>query len=225
MTIQELHENTIDLCSRLIQAKSYSGEEREVVGVIEREMRRLGYDEVTVDEYGNVIGCLRGRRPGPRVLLDGHIDTVPVQEPERWSFDPFGGEIRDDRVCGRGASDMKGAVAAMICAAAAYAQEGFDMFEMMINGIKEEFVKFCYNVTVQTTTQRKNVLGSGEGRKDEYEDEPMEAGGQQVPDQAAVPKREHKQETVRRDAPKVGRNDPCPCGSGKKYKHCCGRNQ
>lgn len=123
MTIQELHENTIDLCSRLIQAKSYSGEEREVVGVIEREMRRLGYDEVTVDEYGNVIGCLRGRRPGPRVLLDGHIDTVPVQEPERWSFDPFGGEIRDDRVCGRGASDMKGAVAAMICAAAAYAQE------------------------------------------------------------------------------------------------------
>ncbi len=30
--------------------------------------------------------------------------------------------------------------------------------------------------------------------------------------------------TVRRDQPKVGRNDPCPCGSGKKYKHCCGRN-
>ena len=33
-----------------------------------------------------------------------------------------------------------------------------------------------------------------------------------------------KQETVRRDMPKVGRNDPCPCGSGKKYKNCCGRN-
>ena len=51
MTIQELHENTIDLCSRLIQAKSYSGEEREVVGVIEREMRRLGYDEVTARAF------------------------------------------------------------------------------------------------------------------------------------------------------------------------------
>ena len=37
--------------------------------------------------------------------------------------------------------------------------------------------------------------------------------------------KEFKQsKTVRRDAPKVGRNDPCPCGSGKKYKHCCGRN-
>ncbi|MBQ2846449.1 MAG: SEC-C domain-containing protein, partial [Firmicutes bacterium] len=40
------------------------------------------------------------------------------------------------------------------------------------------------------------------------------------------PEREkRKPETVRRDAPKVGRNDPCPCGSGKKYKHCCGRNE
>ena len=45
-----------------------------------------------------------------------------------------------------------------------------------------------------------------------------------APAQAAVPKRERKQETVRRETPKVGRNDPCPCGSGKKYKHCCGRN-
>ena len=37
--------------------------------------------------------------------------------------------------------------------------------------------------------------------------------------------KEFKQsKTVRRDVPKVGRNDPCPCGSGKKYKHCCGRN-
>lgn len=122
MTTQQLYSNTIDLCSRLIQAKSYSGEEREVVSVIEQEMCRLGYDEVTIDAYGNVIGCIHGNRPGPKILLDGHIDTVPVQEPDRWSFDPFGGEIRDDRVCGRGASDMKGAVAAMICAAAAYAQ-------------------------------------------------------------------------------------------------------
>ena len=41
---------------------------------------------------------------------------------------------------------------------------------------------------------------------------------------AAETWRERKQETVRRETPKVGRNDPCPCGSGKKYKHCCGRN-
>lgn len=109
--------------------------------------------------------------------------------------------------------------------AAAYAQEGFDMFELMINSIKEEFVKFCYNVTVQTTTERKNILGSGEGKKDEFKDEPEQnAGNMELPAAAAVPKRENKQQTVKRESPKVGRNDPCPCGSGKKYKHCCGRN-
>lgn len=108
--------------------------------------------------------------------------------------------------------------------AAAYAHEGFDMFELMVNSIKEEFVKFCYNVTVQTTTQRKNVIGRGESRKDEFLGEQFPAGDEDVPEAAAVPEREHKQQTVRRDTPKVGRNDPCPCGSGKKYKHCCGRN-
>ena len=110
--------------------------------------------------------------------------------------------------------------------AAAYAQEGFDMFELMVNSIKEEFVKFCYNVTVQTTTERKNVMGYGEGHKDEFSEEQyLEAAGEgEMPDGAVIPEREHKQETFRREQPKVGRNDPCPCGSGKKFKHCCGRN-
>lgn len=109
--------------------------------------------------------------------------------------------------------------------AAAYAQEGFDMFEAMIHSIKEDFVKFCYNATIKTSTERRDVIGSGEEHKDEFseEDALMASGGQDVPAEAVIPKREHKQQTVRRDMPKVGRNDPCPCGSGKKYKHCCGR--
>ncbi len=109
--------------------------------------------------------------------------------------------------------------------AAAYAQEGFDMFELMINSIKEEFVKFCYNVTVQTGTERKTVIGGGENRKDEFADEAMlMGGGQAMPGETEIPQRQNKPQTVRREEPKVGRNDPCPCGSGKKYKHCCGHN-
>lgn len=111
--------------------------------------------------------------------------------------------------------------------AAAYAQEGFDMFEMMIQSIKEETVKFCYNVTVQTTTTRRDVLGSGQERKDEFVDEgPMMAAGEygEYPEEQEIPEREKKPEPYRREHPKIGRNDPCPCGSGKKYKNCCGRN-
>lgn len=108
--------------------------------------------------------------------------------------------------------------------AAAYAQEGFDMFEAMINEIREETVKYCYNVTVNTGTERRIIVEVGEAKKDEYvEGEPNRGGG--MPSEQRIPPREKKAEPVKRDHPKVGRNDPCPCGSGKKYKNCHGKNQ
>ena len=110
--------------------------------------------------------------------------------------------------------------------AAAYAQEGFDMFELMIQSIKEETVKFCYNVTVETRTERKDILGTGEAHKDDFVDDGPAQGGQAMPAEQQIPPRERKKpETYRREQPKVGRNDPCPCGSGKKYKQCCGKNE
>lgn len=112
--------------------------------------------------------------------------------------------------------------------AGAYATEGFAMFEELIAGIKEETVKFCYNVTVATSTERKEVFGKGSSMKEEFEDENgfmQEPMGGDVPQEQQIPQREKRQETVKRDQPKVGRNEPCPCGSGKKYKHCCGRGE
>ena len=110
--------------------------------------------------------------------------------------------------------------------AVAYAQEGFAMFDEMIADIREETVKFCYNVTVTTRTERRNVVsGRTSAAKEDYKDDTAAQGsGGNMP--AAAPKADKtgKQETIRRDMPKVGRNDPCPCGSGKKYKNCCGRN-
>ncbi len=112
--------------------------------------------------------------------------------------------------------------------AAAYAKEGFDMFEQMISAIQEDTVKYCYNVTVETKAERRAIMEAESATKSEYVDEgEMRAmqGEGQLPDEAQIPDRERKQETVRRDHPKIGRNDPCPCGSGKKYKNCCGKNQ
>lgn len=100
---------------------------------------------------------------------------------------------------------------------AAYAKEGFDMFDAMINEIKEDTVTYCFNVSVETRTEREAVVEIGEEKKEEY----VEGAYDDVPEGTEVPEREHKQETVRRVTPKVGRNDPCPCGSGKKYKNCC----
>ena len=113
--------------------------------------------------------------------------------------------------------------------ASAYADEGFEMFEMMIRAIKEDTVRFCFNVTIQTQTQRKQVIEIGVARKDEFEDSDAVAEDkgpavQRIPAAAKVPERQVKQETVRKQTT-VGRNDPCPCGSGKKYKKCCGANR
>lgn len=97
--------------------------------------------------------------------------------------------------------------------AAAYSHEGFDMFEQMIAEIREQTVKFCCNVSLQTESERKSAVRESHEVKKEYVDEDAQDG------------EETKQMPIRRDAPKIGRNDPCPCGSGKKYKNCHGRNK
>ena len=84
----------------------------------------------------------------------------------------------------------------------AYTNEGFDMFDAMVNEIREEAVRNLMRVTVRRAPmERKQVA------------KPVDPAG----DGANTPMRKSSKE-------KVGRNDPCPCGSGKKYKNCCGRN-
>ena len=95
-----------------------------------------------------------------------------------------------------------------------YRIEGMDMFEEMVLDIKHDVVKILMNLRKQEEVKREeaakitgaalqaiNSLDNGEQIKSEVN------------------------RTIVNDGPKVGRNDPCPCGSGKKYKNCCGRNQ
>jgi len=85
-----------------------------------------------------------------------------------------------------------------------YQFEGFDMFEEMVASIRETTVKMLLHVSferkVQETAPRPVVLRASHG--DEVQ--------KKAPQRASAEK-------------KIGRNDPCPCGSGKKYKNCCGK--
>ncbi len=134
------NEQVIDLCKKLIQAQSYSGHEDKVVGELTEFFRQNGFDEVHVDKYGNIIGVIKGNRPGSKVLFDGHIDTVKVEDASKWAHDPFAAEITDGKMYGRGTSDMKGAVAAMACAAANFAADTNRDFagEIMVAGVVHE---------------------------------------------------------------------------------------
>lgn len=133
-------EEVIALCQKLIQAKSYSGGEDKVSAAIKEAMTEKGFDEITIDKYGNIIGCVKGKRPGKKILFDGHIDTVPVTDETVWEYPPFGAEIHDGKIYGRGTSDMKGSVAAFICAAANYAEDTGRDFpgEIYVAGVVHE---------------------------------------------------------------------------------------
>jgi len=112
----------IKLCQELIRIKSYSGEEGMLANKLDNVFKEMGFDDVFTDDYGNIIGHIKGKQPGKSILFDGHMDTVPVDETQ-WTKEPFGGVIEDGRIYGRGASDMKGALSAMVCAAANFAED------------------------------------------------------------------------------------------------------
>lgn len=100
--------------------------------------RRCGFEsemhEVAPGRF-NVIARLHGRGAAPALLFNGHVDTVGV---EGMTIDPFGAEVRDERVFGRGAADMKGGVAAMIEAAASAAERGRPPGDIILTMVADE---------------------------------------------------------------------------------------
>ena len=109
--------DVLDLTRSLIRIPSPSGGEGDAAALVAETLRRCRFSEVRVDAWGNCIGLRRGLKPGPVLLFDGHMDVVdPGLEP--WEHDPYGGEVLEGRLWGRGAADTKAALAAMICAGA-----------------------------------------------------------------------------------------------------------
>lgn len=120
----DLREQTLDICQSLVRVQSFSGQEADVVELVSGWMNQLGYEDVRVDECGNVIGKLSSGRPGPVVLFDSHVDTVPAPNADDWTYPPFGGEIIGERIYGRGTTDMKGPLAAALVGCAAAKTDG-----------------------------------------------------------------------------------------------------
>jgi preprotein translocase subunit SecA len=93
-----------------------------------------------------------------------------------------------------------------------YKREAYNLFLEMMNKINTEVATFLFHVEVETEASveqasKKEKVQTTEERRDIFQEEDQDR---------------EKKAPVKRDAPKVGRNDPCPCGSGKKFKKCCG---
>ena len=74
----------LDMCQRLIRLQSYTGDEGRMAAEVRKTMQALGYSRAWIDEFGNVVGEIRGKLPGPSILFDGHIDTVDVTDAAEW---------------------------------------------------------------------------------------------------------------------------------------------
>ena len=148
----------IDLTQRLVRCHTEAGDEKEAADLVLAEMHRLGYDRVNVDENGSVVGMIRGKHPGPTLLLDGHIDTVGVAPGVPWKQDPFGGTVIGGKLYGRGASDMKGPVAAMVLAAAAVDREELSGTLVVSASVMEEVLEGVALKTVMEATRPDFVV-------------------------------------------------------------------
>ncbi len=127
----------LQLAQKLVQAASPSGKESPAAQVLIEAFESLGFDEAYIDNAGNAIGTLR-RGDGPTVMLNGHIDTVPLGDEELWPHPPLSGEVKDGRMWGRGACDMKSALACMVYAAKDVADEIGGT--LMVTGVVQEEV-------------------------------------------------------------------------------------
>lgn len=109
---QENERHVVEFLRDLIAIRSTSSQEEQVIYRIKKEMERCGFDEITIDPMGNILGRIGS---GKRVIAyDAHVDTVDVGNPENWSVDPFTGALEGGVVYGRGACDMKGALASIV---------------------------------------------------------------------------------------------------------------
>jgi acetylornithine deacetylase/succinyl-diaminopimelate desuccinylase-like protein len=130
----ELERDAVSACATLIRfdTSNFGGGEcrgeREAAEWVASELRDCGYEPVVVEaapRRASTVVRIPGRdRARPGLLLHGHLDVVPAESAD-WSVDPFGGEIRDGAVWGRGALDMKGNDAAMLAVARGLARDRF----------------------------------------------------------------------------------------------------
>jgi succinyl-diaminopimelate desuccinylase len=123
--------DAVKFCQDLVRIRSVNppGEELDAAEYVASVLRKIGLQVELIRHSParvSVLARLKGSGGKPALLYNGHLDTVPVGS-EKWTHDPFGAEIAEGKVWGRGASDMKGGLAAMMAAGKAVAEAKMDL--------------------------------------------------------------------------------------------------
>lgn len=115
---KEREDELIKLTSDLIKINSENptGSQREIIDFVKKYLEDAGIEaqEVAANEKYPCVLAKIGSDEGYSIIINGHVDVVPAGDLTKWDFDPFGGEITDTQILGRGTSDMKAGVACAI---------------------------------------------------------------------------------------------------------------
>ena len=158
--VAELDTDLVEFAGALVEEPSVQGEEAAAQHLVEEKMAELGLSVRTVEandvpgieshpEYSetdqsydgrpNVIGFREGAGNGRSLRFNGHVDVVPAGDESLWSFDPYAGDVEDGVLRGRGASDMKGGLAAMLFAVSALERAGIELQgDLVLESVIEE---------------------------------------------------------------------------------------
>jgi succinyl-diaminopimelate desuccinylase len=115
--------------------------EEPVADLVAERMRAFGWSprvDIVADGRPNVIATIDGDSPGRTLMFEGHTDVVTEGDASNWTVDPFGGELRDGRIYGRGSADMKSGVAAMLFAADAIVRSGSFPGQIVVAALVDE---------------------------------------------------------------------------------------
>jgi len=139
-----VRDRVVELTRRLVRIPTENppGETRAACDVVAEVLEGAGFSVRYVEDapgFVSVIGEHVFSEDGPTLVFNGHLDVVPVGESrEDWTHDPFGGEIDDGRLYGRGSLDMKGAVSAVLVAAESAAADGELSGRLVVMAVADE---------------------------------------------------------------------------------------
>lgn len=163
--IEEHKEAFIGFLAELVRADTQvidqgigGGHEKNGQAVIQEKLRELHFEIDTFDvddekikkfpganlghensDRPNVVGVLKGNGDGQSLILNGHVDTMPFGDKVKWKYDPLSGQVIDDQLYGLGATDMKGALAAMVLAAEVVQRLGYTLKgDLIIESVVDE---------------------------------------------------------------------------------------
>jgi putative selenium metabolism hydrolase len=115
----------VDFSRRLIQTPSMPEQEKDIAELVVHEMTRLQFDEVWIDDFGNVSGRIHGsNRTLGALVFNSHLDHVDPGDLSLWPFPPYSATVSDGRLFGRGACDIKGPLAVQVYSMVAAIRSG-----------------------------------------------------------------------------------------------------